>query len=296
VPAGESQDGVAPSQAPEAGARLELALCSTCALVQIAGSAEVVELLRRREARSAPREVNFRYQPALPAQIVASQKLRPTSLVIDVGSGDGRLLEWYQHAGIPVLGIEPAVNLAEAARHERNVPTLAKFFNPDLAAQLEACGQSADVVHVHRVLECVLDPNGLVAGLKIVLKPAGVAVIESTYVKDLIDGVAGVAGTPANFLQSRYFSLTSLANLLSRHSLTIHDVERPAKSGSLRLFVGRSSGSSTRLRMLLDEEAAWGVSRPQTYLNFARRAAAHWQQLVASGDRPGGPRVAVDAA
>jgi SAM-dependent methyltransferase len=277
--------------AAEARRDLELVICPRCALVQIAPPA--VAQLPARHRPPAPREAASRDWPALATQIVVSQKLRPTSLVVEIGSGDARLLETYQQAGVPVLAIERALDPTQAARDVPQVPILAKSFNRDLAARLEACGQSADVVHAHHVLEHAADPNDLAAGLKIVLKPTGVAVVEVSYVKDL---VAAASGDPALDQQCCYFSLTSLAHLLARHGLVVHDVERVrVHGGSLRLFLGQAGDSSHRVRLLLEEESAWGVDRPQTYASLGPRAGQSWQQLI-SADCQRGVSLVVPAA
>ena len=116
----------------------------------------------------------------LTSRIMASQKLRPTSLVIEIASNDGYLLRNYLAAGIPVLGIEPAANVADVARREHRVPTLCRSFNGQLAAELAGCSQLADVVHVHNVLACAAShPNDFVAGLRTLLQDTGVAVINA---------------------------------------------------------------------------------------------------------------------
>jgi SAM-dependent methyltransferase len=210
---------------------------------------------------------------------MASQKLRPTSLVIEVASNDGYLLKNYQAAGIPVLGIEPAVNVARVAQDKNGIPTLCKFFGRDLAAQLEGCGQQADVVHVHNVLAHVADLNGFVAGLGIVLKDSGVGIIEVPYVKDLIDNVEFDTIYHEHLC---YFSLTSLSKLFARHRLTLLDVERiPMHGGSLRLFAGKNGNSSKRVQTMLKDEAAWGVDRAAFYLGFGQRVERLRHDLLA---------------
>jgi 2-polyprenyl-3-methyl-5-hydroxy-6-metoxy-1,4-benzoquinol methylase len=101
---------------------------------------------------------------------------------MEIASNDGYLLQYYKRAGIEVLGIEPAVNIAEVAQRNQ-IPTISEFFTEDLAKQL----RSADVIHAHNVLAHVPDLNGFVRGLREVMKTDGVAVIEVPYVKDMID-------------------------------------------------------------------------------------------------------------
>jgi hypothetical protein len=198
----------------------------------------------------------------LACQVIAYQKLRPTSLVIGIGSRDGRMLTDYQSAGIPVLGIEPAIKQAELARLEHGVPTLCRYFDKYFAAHLAACGQQADVVHLHHVLPLVGNLEDFTAGLPIVLKDTGVAVIEVPYVRTM---------TECNELAARhhwqlsYFSLHSLVHLLGKHRLVVHDVDR-LDDGSLRLFVGKCGETSARVSTLLAEEKSWGVDRAASYL------------------------------
>jgi len=258
---------------------LDLVLCQHCALVQITETVPPEELFRHYVYFSSFSDGMLRHARQLAGQIIASQKLRPTSLVIEIASNDGYLLQNYKQAGIPVLGIEPAVNIAEVARLEHGVPTLNKFFNQDLAAQLEGCGQQADVLHAHNVLAHVSDLNGFVAGLRTVLKDTGVAVIEVPYVKDLIDHVEFDTIYHEHLC---YFSLTSLSRLFARHNLVVHDVERIAiHGGSLRLFVGKSGQSSERVQAMLAEEAAWGVDRAAFYLSFGQRVERLRHELMA---------------
>jgi SAM-dependent methyltransferase len=258
---------------------LDLVLCPRCTLVQITETVPAEELFHEYMYFSSFSDGMLRHARNLTQQIIASQKLRPTSLVIEVASNDGYLLQNYQAAGIPVLGIEPARNVARVAERENGVPTLCKFFGKDLAAALEGCGQQADVIHVHNVLAHVADLNGFVAGLRIVLKDAGVAVIEVPYVKDLIDKVEFDTIYHEHLC---YFSLTSLSHLFEQHGLVIHDVERIAvHGGSLRLFAGKGGKSSPRVAKLLDEEASWGVNQPAFYMDFGKRIERLRHELLA---------------
>ena len=240
----------------------ELAFCPKCMLVQ-----RVFE-------EHTPKPNNTDYVPPqqlaswparqLTSQIIATQKLRPTNLVLQIGSREGRLLNEYQAAGVPVLGIEPAVRLAELARLEHGVPTLCRYFDRTLALHLLNCGQPADVVHLSYLLPLVDDLDAVVSGLPIVLKDSGIAVVEVPYVRRYLD--CGNLWAPQQ-KQLSYFSLTSLHNLLSRHKLVIHDVERSADGGtSLRLFVGKQGETSSRVATLLTDENSWGVDRLGTYL------------------------------
>ena len=93
------------------------------------------------------------------------EQLDRSSLVVEVASNDGYLLQWYKQAGVPVLGIEPARNIARVAESERGIRTVSEFFGRELAQQLVASGERADVIHANNVLAHVPDLNGVVAGL-----------------------------------------------------------------------------------------------------------------------------------
>ncbi len=258
---------------------LDLVHCPRCSLVQITETVPPEELFENYVYFSSFSDGVLRHARTLAREIITAQKLRPSSLVIEIASNDGYLLQNYQEAGIPVLGIEPAINVARVAQSERGVPTLCRFFNQPLGAQLAACGQQADVVHAHNVLAHVADLNGFVAGLRTVLKDNGVAVIEVPYVKDLIDNVEFDTIYHEHLC---YFSLTSLTHLFARHDLLVHDVERIVMhGGSLRLFVGKKGQSSDRVKTMLAEEAGWGVSRSDFYQSFGQRVERLRHELLA---------------
>jgi SAM-dependent methyltransferase len=211
----------------------------------------------------------------LVGQLIVSRRLDSHNLVVEVASNDGYLLQYYKQAGISVLGIEPAVNVARVAQEQHGIPTLCEFFGETLARQLREQGRQADVIHAHNVLAHVADLNGFVKGIELLLKDDGVVVIEVPYVKDLMDRVEFDTIYHEHLC---YFSLTTLERLFRRHRLIIQDVERiPIHGGSLLVFVTTDSGQKTRgserstVSRLLAEEAAWGVDCLEFYQGFARK-------------------------
>src|SRR5205085_10323341 len=164
----------------------------------------------------------------LAGRMVASQRLDAASLVVEVASNDGYLLQYYKQAGIPVLGIEPAANIARIAEEKRGIPTLCEFFGEKLAMQLRQQERAADVIHAHNVLAHVPDLNGVVRGFKALLKQTGTAVFEVPYVRDLVQRCAFDTIYHEHLC---YFSLTALDRLLTRHGLIIRDVERLSVHG-----------------------------------------------------------------
>jgi 2-polyprenyl-3-methyl-5-hydroxy-6-metoxy-1,4-benzoquinol methylase len=113
--------------------------------------------------------------------------LGPSSLVVEVGSNDGYFLRWFVEHGVPVLGIDPAANVAVAAE-KHNVPTVTEFFGTPVAERLRREGRFADLLVGKNVLAQVPDLNDFVAGLKVLLAPAGVIAIEFPHLQRLIDG------------------------------------------------------------------------------------------------------------
>jgi len=261
---------------PEPTYPLDLAFCPHCALAQITETVPPETLFREYLYFSSFSDTMLRHAQALVERLIAARGLGGASLVVEIASNDGYLLQYYHRQGIPVLGIEPAANVARVAQEERGIPTRCEFFGAALARQLRARGERADVVHAHNVLAHVADLNGFVQGIQLLLKDEGLAVIEVPYVKDLIDH--GEFDTIYHE-HLGYFSLTALDHLFRRHGLAIQDVERiPIHGGSLRLFVCRDDGRWTMddgrvsaVRRLLAEEAAWGVSHLAFYQDFARR-------------------------
>jgi SAM-dependent methyltransferase len=204
--------------------------------------------------------------------MIATRNLGPSNLIAEAGSNDGYLLKHYHMARIPVLGIEPARNIAAQASKVNGIDTRAEFFTAALARGLAGEGLRADVFHAHNVLAHVPDLNDFVTGIREVLKPAGVAVIEVPYVRDLLDECQFDTIYHEHLC---YFSLTALDWCFRRHRLTVVDVERvPIHGGSLRLFVrpaGEAGNPHLRVQALLAEEQAWGVRTPGPYFAFAAR-------------------------
>src|SRR5262249_21729133 len=149
-------------------------------------------------------------------EMVQARRLAGNSLVVEAASNDGYLLQYYQRAGVPVLGVEPARNIAEVASRQRGIPTLADFFGVDLAKRLRQEQRRADVFHAPNVLAHVADLNGFVAGIRLILADDGVAVIEAPYVRDMIDHAEFDTIYHEHLC---YFSLTALARLFRRHGL-----------------------------------------------------------------------------
>jgi hypothetical protein len=249
---------------------LDLAFCPRCSLVQITETVPPEELFREYLYFSSFSDTMLHHAADLSKRIVDSRGLDASSLVVEIASNDGYLLQYYQQRGIPVLGIEPAQNVARVAVEERGVKTLCEFFDDALAQFLWNQGVRPDVIHAHNVLAHVANLNGFVRGLGMLIPAHGIAVIEVPYLKDLIDHCEFDTIYHEHLC---YFSLTALDRLFQRHGLAIFDVERISiHGGSLRLWVGQADQNrvTERVLALKAEEAAWGVDREDFYLEFAR--------------------------
>lgn len=249
---------------------LVVAYCGECSLVQITETVPPEKIFRDYLYFSSFSDTMLRHSQAIAQRLVSERSLSERSLVVELASNDGYLLQFYKRAGVPVLGVEPAANVARVAESERGIPTLCEFFGLEVGARLRAEGRTADVIHANNVLAHVPDINGFVAGIAVLLDAKGVAVIEAPYVCEMVQHVEFDTIYHEHLF---YFSLTALDRLFRKHGLAIHRVERLAiHGGSLRVFASPSASAppvSESVTSLLDEERALGVDRLDYYRSFA---------------------------
>jgi SAM-dependent methyltransferase len=251
-------------------------------LVQITATVPPEKLFREYTYFSSFSETMVRHAEDLSGRLVQQQQLSPQSLVIELASNDGYLLQFYKRAGVRVLGVEPAENVARVAQEERGIPTLTEFFGLELAARLRREGHAATVLHANNVLAHVPDLNGFVGGVAAVLEPKGLAVIEVPYVRPMVEQVEFDTIYHEHLC---YFSLTALDRLFTRHHLVIHDVERLLiHGGSLRIFASSSAGAppiAASVRSLLTEEHDLGLDAFAYFEGFASRVHRLCERLTA---------------
>jgi len=265
---------------PEPRYPLALAYCPACWLVQITETVAPELLFREYTYFSSVSDEFVEHARAIADRLIVARHLGPSSLVVELASNDGYLLQHYAGAGVPVLGIDPARNIAEVAT-ARGVPTLAEFFTRDLADELARSGRTADVVHANNVIAHVPDLNGFVAGIARILKPSGLAVIETPYLRELVERLEFDTIYHEHVF---YHSLTALSTVFERAGLGVVDVERiPVHGGSLRVFATRSGAGepSEAVRSLLAGEAAAGLGNLAYYADFAGRVEALGRELRA---------------
>jgi SAM-dependent methyltransferase len=265
---------------PEDRFPLQLYFCPQCALVQIGETVPPERLFRDYAYASSFSDTMVEHARTLVETLIARRSLGPASLVIEVASNDGYLLQFYKQRGIPVLGIEPAANIAQMAIRDKGIPTLVEFFDEQLARRLAAEAKLADVIHAHNVFAHVPDPNRFVGGIKQLLKPEGVAVVEAPYVRDLIGKLEFDTIYHEHF---SYYSLSAVEALCRRHGLMVCDVELvPIHGGSLRLFIAHAGRpASSRVSELLAEEESEGLLSFEYYRDFGDWVARLKEQLLA---------------
>ncbi len=201
-------------------------------------------------------------------RVVAERGLGPEHLAAEVASNDGYLLQYYREMGVPVLGIEPAANIARVAE-AKGIRTVVDFFGEPLARRLRAEGVRADVIHANNVMAHIPDLPGFCRGLAAVLDDDGRAIIEVPYVKDLIDHRQFDTIYHEHL---SYFSVTALDRLFRSQGLSLVDVERiPIHGGSLRITAAaEGTPRSAVVDRFLEEEDGLGLTKLPYYTRFAR--------------------------
>jgi SAM-dependent methyltransferase len=203
------------------------------------------------------------------------------SMVVELASNDGYLLQHFVERGVPVLGVEPAVNVAEAAE-ARGVPTLTRFFGRELAGELAADRGQADLVVANNVLAQVPDLNDFVAGIARLLAPGGVVTVEFPHLVRLLEGNQFDTIYHEHF---SYFSFGTARRIFGRHGIELFDVEELAThGGSLRIYGRHRDGPgpapSARVDALAAREAAAGMETLAPYLGFGARVERTKRRLL----------------
>jgi len=249
---------------------LHARVCERCYLVQLDEVVSAAKIFKDYAYFSSFSDTWLMHAADYTAQMVKRLSLDPSSMVVEVASNDGYLLQYFRALGIPVLGIEPAENVARAAQ-QKGIPTLVKFFGTATAKELARANTRADLLVGNNVLAHVPDLNDFVSGLKLVLKPHGVISMEFPHLLHLIEGNQFDTIYHEHLY---YFALFPVAKLLGAHGLTLFDVEQlPTHGGSLRVYVRHEEDltkpitEGVRYVQSLEERA--GLTRLETYRRFA---------------------------
>jgi SAM-dependent methyltransferase len=257
---------------------LRLAVCPHCTLVQLAETVPP-EMVYRDDYPyySSVSQGLLDHFTASARDLIAGRGLGPDDLVIEIASNDGYMLKVFAEAGIQVLGVDPAGGPARVAIAD-GIPTLVEFFDLPLAERLAGEGRLADVVLANNVLQLVPDLDGFAAGIRALMKPDAVTVLEAPYAGDLIDGCEFDTVFHQNL---SYFSLTAIDRLFRRHGLFTNKVERwPMLGGSLRVFLEATERVGPSVQDLLAEETGKGLDGMDYYRGFGEKAARIRGQLI----------------
>ena len=257
---------------PEYTAPLDLVFCPECSLVQIT---EIVppEILFCQDYPyfSSVSASLLKHFGNSAKNLIETRNLDSNSLVIEAASNDGYMLKNFVEKDIPVLGIDPASGPVDAAI-KAGVNSICTFFSQDLAQKLRDEGKQADVFLANNVLAHVPDLNGFVAGISILLKDTGVAVIEAPYIVDLVEHCEFDTIYHQHLC---YFSVTALDKLFRRHSLYLNHIERTKiHGGSLRLYVEPTEAVRDSVKSLLKAEKESQVDNLSYYRDFADKVMA----------------------
>jgi len=208
--------------------------------------------------------------------------LGPKSQVIEIASNDGYLLQYFVQKGIPVLGVEPAANVARAAE-QKGVPSLVKFFGVQTARELAVSGMKADLLLGNNVLAHVPNINDFVGGMKVALAPHGVITMEFPHLLELMRHNQFDTIYHEHF---SYLSLHTTRQIFAAHGLRLFDVEQlTTHGGSLRIYACHEDDAARpvtqRLEKLAAEEGAAGLESSQTYGRFAEQVRETKRKLLA---------------
>ncbi len=204
-----------------------------------------------------------------------------SSFVAEIASNDGYLLQYFRRHGVPVLGIEPAANVAAEAER-KGIPTLVKFFGAAAASELAASGKKADLLVGNNVLAHVPALNDFVEGMRIFLAPGGIVTMEFPHLLRLMEENQFDTIYHEHF---SYFSFMVAERVFAAHQLTIFDVEEiPTHGGSLRIFARHTENASlpitARVSGLRARELRAGLDRGDTYALFAEKVRATKRLLL----------------
>jgi SAM-dependent methyltransferase len=243
-------------------------VCERCLLVQLPEAATPEEIFSDYAYFSSYSDSWVDHARGYVEMAIDRFELGAESHVIEIASNDGYLLQFFKAAGVPVLGVEPAANVAEVAR-EKGIPTEVVFFGAAEGSRLAASGAHADLALGNNVLAHVPDCHDLVEGLSRILKPSGVVTMEFPHLLRLIDERQFDTIYHEHF---SYFSLYTVEQLFAAHELRLFDVEEiPTHGGSLRIFaapVAAAREPSERLLGLRERERTAGLHVLEGYVGF----------------------------
>jgi len=260
---------------------LHVMVCEECFLVQLPEHVSPQEIFTEYAYFSSYSSSWVAHAARYCNAVAARFGLGTNSLVVELASNDGYLLQHFLPMRVPVLGIEPAANVAQVAI-KKGVPTRVEFFGTALAQTLVDEGKQADLIVGNNVLAQVPDLNDFVGGMKLLLKPQGVITLEFPHIERLI--VENQFDTIYHEHFS-YFSLTTIGLMAARHGLKVFDVEELlTHGGSLRVYLSHAASDhrpTAAVRTLLEREDRRGFREMTIYTSFGERARRAKRDLLA---------------
>lgn len=277
----ESYPSAAQLHAGETYYPLHTYVCDQCFLVQLEEFESPESIFGEYAYFSSYSDSWLRHAEKYCQKMTKRFGLNSTSLAVEVASNDGYLLQYLAKEHIPILGIEPAANVARVAI-DKGVPTLVRFFGTKLAEELVADGRQADLLLGNNVLAQVPDLNDFVEGLRILLKPQGVLTLEFPHLLRLMEGNQFDTIYHEHF---SYFSLLTTARILEAHGLRVFDVEELlSHGGSLRVYAcrieDRTHAVEANVAKVIEDETRAGLMSPEAYQRFARQVKETKYALV----------------
>jgi len=259
---------------------LRALVCGNCFLVQLEEFETPEEIFSDYAYFSSYSTSWLEHSRRYAEQMIERLGLNAGSHVVEIASNDGYLLQFFRERKIPVLGIEPAANVAQVAV-AKGIPTLVEFFGRE-TARSSADGSLADLLLGNNVLAHVPDLNDFVAGMKILLKPGGVITMEFPHLMRLIEDNQWDTIYHEHF---SYFSFLTASRVFEAHGLSLFDVEElPTHGGSLRIYGAHAEDGekpeSEAARELRERERAAGYERLETYLGYGRRVEQDKRQIL----------------
>jgi SAM-dependent methyltransferase len=260
---------------------LHVKVCGSCFLVQLEQYVSAEHIFSEYAYFSSFSDSWLRHSSNYVDMISSRLQLGGRSLAVELASNDGYLLQYFIKKGTPVLGVEPAINVAKAAE-QKGVPTLIKFFGCQTALEMVASGQMADLVIANNVLAQVPDINDFVGGIRILLKPGGVATLEFPHLIRLIQENQYDTIYHEHF---SYFSLITVEKIFAVHGLVLFDVDEiPTHGGSLRIYLRHAEDGSKPVTSavcdLRDRELASGLNCIAAYTSFSDQVIESKRRLL----------------
>lgn len=260
---------------------LHVYVCKECNLAQLEEYVSPEEIFTEYAYFSSYSDSWLKHAKRYTDLMVERFGIHNESLVVELASNDGYLLQYFVEKNIPVLGIEPAKNVARVAL-DKGIPTLVEFFGEAMARNLVGQNKQADLILGNNVLAQVPGLNDFVAGMKILLKAQGIITIEFPHLVRLMDENQFDTIYHEHF---SYFSLITSEKIFAAHGLTIFDVEElPTHGGSLRIYARHTDdGTKTvtdRVIELRKREEMFGLTRMETYAAFSEKVKETKRKLL----------------